>query len=209
MAPSPATVRAVMSYDPEIHHRRPVRLPAWDYRERGAYFVTVCTHERRCTLDNPSIRAIVLEAWQGIPDHFRTVDIDEFVIMPNHVHGIIWITVGATAPPRPRDATPPACDATFPAATAVGRGGPSPLRRGRPRGADPGSLGAIVGSFKSYAAYRINGLRGTFGAPVWQRNYYERVIRDDRELECAREYILDNPRKWAEDKHHPANLLVT
>ena len=79
---------------------------------------------------------------------------------------------------------------------------------GRPRGADPGSLGAIVGSFKSYAAYRINGLRGTLGAPVWQRNYYERVIRDDCELERAREYILDNPRKWAEDKHNPANLVL-
>jgi hypothetical protein len=65
-------------------------------------------------------------------------------------------------------------------------------------------LGAIVRAFKSNAARRINALRNTLGAPVWQRNYYERIIRDDRELNAARRYILDNPRKWAEDKHNPA-----
>ncbi|HET8944733.1 MAG TPA: transposase [Dehalococcoidia bacterium] len=178
-------------YDPQIHHRRSIRLPAWDYRERGAYFVTICTHERRCTLIGAGIRSIVLEAWRGIPDHFRYVSVDEFVIMPNHVHGIICIDVGAMASPRPN---------------RVGRGSPSPLRQRQPRGADPGSLGAVIGSFKSHAAYRINGLKGTPGAPVWQRNYYERVIRSDRELERAREYIMDNPRKWAVDKHNPANL---
>lgn len=168
-------------------------MPAWDYRECGAYFVTICTHERQCTLSNPRIRSIVLEAWRGIPDHFRYVGVDEFVIMPNHVHGIIWIGVVAMALPRPN---------------RLGRGSPSPLRQGRPRGADPGSLGAVIGSFKSYAAARINRLKGTPGAPFWQRNYYERVIRDDAELERAREYIFDNPRRWAVDKHNPENLAV-
>lgn len=198
-----ARLRPVAGYDPQILHRRSIRLPAWDYRERGAYFVTICTHERRCTLSNPGIRSIVLEAWRGIPDHFRYVSVDEFVIMPNHVHGIIWLHLAAV--PHPAETANGGTGGSPPPRTA-GRGSPSPLRVGRPRGPDPASLGAIVGSFKSYAAYRINGLRGTPGAPVWQRNYYERVIRSDRELEGARQYILDNPRKWAEDKHNPANL---
>ncbi len=73
-------------------------------------------------------------------------------------------------------------------------------------GLDPGSLAVLVRTFKSATAKRINNLRDTPGAPVWQRNYYERVLRNDEELYRAREYILDNPRKWAEGKHNPANI---
>ncbi len=197
-----------MPYDADVHHRRSIRLPAYDYRECGAYFVTVCTHERRCTLANPAIAAIVLETWGAIPIHFPNAAGDEIIVMPNHVHGIVYITVGATAPPRPASTTFAGIQAAGSHPAPAGRGSPSPLRpRLRPRGAERASLGAIIGSFKSYAARRINAERQTSGAPVWQRNYYERVIRNDRELELAREYILDNPRKWAEDKLNPINIL--
>jgi hypothetical protein len=80
----------------------------------------------------------------------------------------------------------------------------APIRRGLRAGLEPGSLFVIVRSFKSAAAKRINNLCGTPGARVWQRDYYDRIIRDDRELDRIRQYILDNPRKWAEDKHNPA-----
>ena len=80
------------------------------------------------------------------------------------------------------------------------------MRCGLRDGVEPGSLFVVVRTFKSAAAKRINTLRNTPGGPVWQCNYRDRIIRDDRELDRAREYIIDNPRKWAEDKHNPAML---
>src|SRR5687767_12502459 len=88
-----------MSYDSTVHHRRSIRLPSWDYREHGAYFVTVCIHQRECILTNQALAGIVVQTWNAIADHFSDTAVDEFVVMPNHVHGIIWIaqstTVGA------------------------------------------------------------------------------------------------------------------
>jgi REP element-mobilizing transposase RayT len=100
--------------------------------------------------------------------------------MPNHVHGIVFIddrkglAIPRVAKPR-----------TFAAGT------------------EPGSLGAIVGMFKALSTKKIRNAPDAPKSPIWQRNYYERVIRDDRELDAARQYILDNPRKWSEDKHNP------
>jgi REP element-mobilizing transposase RayT len=133
-----------------------------------------------------ALGVIVHEEW------FRAADVrpnvalhrDEFVIMPNHVHGIIWIVgdddvpVGVTRRVTPTT-TPP--------------GGPA-----------SGSVGAIIGQLKSAATKRINARRGTPGAPVWQRNYYEHVIRDEGSLNRIRQYILDSPRRWAHDRNNPA-----
>jgi len=112
--------------------------------------------------------------------------LDAFVIMPNHMHGIVALvdsgTVGAThASPLPDDASP-----------------------GRPRGPKRQSIAYIIGSFKSAATKRINAVRGTPGVPVWQRNYYEHIIRDDESLNHIRQYILDNPAQWALDRENPA-----
>jgi len=182
-------VRFAMRYNRDFHHRRSIRLTSWNYRERGAYFVTICTYERECTLVDASLAVIVLETWNAMPNHFANTTVDEFIVMPNHVHGIISITqaptVGARhdAPQRPVIVRRPVLE--------------------------PGSLGAIVLQFKSAAARRINLARNTPGARVWQRNYYERVIRDERELARARQYILENPAKWAVDKHNPVNIRTT
>jgi putative transposase len=121
----------------------------------------------------------------AIPDHFPHVLLDEFVVMPNHVHGIIVImpthAVGAThASPLQNDDTPT-----------------------RPRGPQRQSVGSIVGSFKSAATKRINEQRGTPGAPVWQRDYFEHIIRNDESLNRIREYILNNPLQWALDRENP------
>ncbi len=186
-----------MAYERQIHRRRSIRLPAYDYRAAGAYFITVCTYQRHLLFGDERWRVVAEQVWRHVTSRSRYLSGDEFVVMPNHVHGIVWITrtpdVGArhTGEPQARDfsAGPRDADAGLVTRRA------SPLR---------GSLGAIVGSFKSASARRINEMRGAPGAPVWQRNYYERVIRNDRELEHLRQYILDNPAKWAEDKHNPA-----
>ena len=194
-----------VKYDPSIHHRRSIRLSSYDYRTAGAYFVTLCTYERACILDDAGFGVTVEASWAAIPDHFQGAAVDEFIVMPNHLNGIVLINdgVGATALPRPETRPYDRQPSAVPPEPPIGRGNPSPLRE-RPRGPDPCSLGAIIGSFKAFTTRRIDEIRGTPGAPVWQRNYYERVIRNDRELDAVRQYIRDNPAKWAEDPNNPA-----
>jgi len=131
-------------------------------RAPGAYFVTVCTH-RRASLFGSAAAAIAVQAcWDEIPSHFP-VELDAFVVMPNHVHGIVVL-------PRVGHARP---------------------------------LQTIVGTFKSAAARSVNRLRGTPGEPVWQRGYFERVVRSERELEALRGYVLNNPDAWYADPENP------
>jgi len=180
-------------YNPDNHHRRSIRLRDYDYREEGVYFVTICTLQRQCLLGDALGGEIQLnhfglaveECWEAIPSHFRGVELDGFVVMPNHVHGII-VLVDSMQGDRARHA--------------------SPLHF-QPR-SQSGSLGTIVGSFKSAATRRINDSQGTHGQPVWQRNYYERIIRKENELNSIREYIACNPMCWPQDKNNPANNML-
>jgi len=180
------------------NHRRSIRLKGYDYTQAGAYFVTICTKDRACLFGDVAdgvmrlnqMGHIVRQCWLAIPDHFPHVLLDEFVVMPNHVHGILVIMpthdVGAThASPLQNDDTPT-----------------------RPRGPQPRSVASIVGSFKSAAAKRINEHRGTPGAPIWQRNYYEHIIRDDESLNLIRNYIADNPLRWQIDAENPNTISV-
>jgi REP element-mobilizing transposase RayT len=150
----------------------------------GAYFVTVCARARECAFEEPDVRDALEEVWRQIPRHFSNARLDEFVVMPNHVHGIVWI-VGA--------------------ATAVGaqHAAPLPDEAARIVGVKPRSLGAIVRSFKSAATRRVNEVREMPSAALWQRNYYERVTRNEDELHRAREYILLNPLRWEHDHDNP------
>jgi REP element-mobilizing transposase RayT len=190
-----------MRYHPDLDRRRSRRLATWDYRDTGAYFVTICTHYREPLFGQfeggdlvlNSFGWVVEQEWQSSADMRSEVSTDAFVVMPNHVHGIVWIQREPTDTPG----------------TNVGAQGLAPLRPESLRPFEmPGrSLGSMVRGFKSAVTVRINTLRDRPGTPVWQRNYYDRIIRDDRELDRAREYILDNPRRWAEDKHNPAVFL--
>lgn len=192
-----------MPYDPQRHHRRSIRLPGYDYTQTGGYFITIVTHERASLFGEVVNGAMRLNAWGEIvrAEWLRTavvrpyvvVDADEFVVMPNHVHGIIWI-VGDDG----------GVGATRVGATRVGatqRVAPT-----SPRGPASGSIGAIIGQFKSITAKRINALRNTPGAPVWQRNYYEHIIRNEAEWQRIRQYIQDNPARWEADRENPAVL---
>jgi len=181
-----------MPYHPDRHHRRSIRLPEYDYAGAGAYFVTVCASGHGCLFGEVRDGIMVLnrigemarDCWSAIPHHFDDVVLDQFVVMPNHIHGIVVMCDGGVS------------EATHMRATHA-----SPLRAGPP----PRSLGAVVGSFKSAVTSRVNELRGNAGCPVWQRNYFERVIRNERELAAIREYIANNPAKWAMDRENPAN----
>ncbi len=202
-----------MRYNPDVHHRRSIRLPAYDYAQPGAYFVTVCTHLGRCTFDDPRLKAVAEEVWRTITSA-GDVTSDEFVVMPNHVHGIVWISggiPGAAAVGAQQPDTRQSGDALAQVWQLGTEGAVAAPLRGlgfRQRPVMPGSLAAVVRAYKSATAKRINNVLQAPGAPVWQRNYWERIIRNDWELDRIRQYIRDNPRRWAEDPDNPANVTV-
>jgi len=166
-----------------IHRRRSIRLRAYDYRQPSAYFVTIVAHGRATLFGKivggemrlNELGQVVNDEWHKSSAIRREIEMDVFIVMPNHVHGIVNIVdVGAT--------------------------GRSPLRSG-PLAR---SLGAFIAGFKSAVTTRINELRHTPGSAVWQRNYYEHVIRNDEELLRVREYILNNPLDWENDRENPS-----
>jgi putative transposase len=173
------------SDDSNKYNRRSIRLRGWDYRWPGIYFITICTHQRQQLFVEQQFHDIAAFAWQAIPnhDHARAVELDEWIIMPNHLHGLLILT----------------------AAVKQNKIGPAPGRD--PNGPAPGSVGAIIGNFKSLVARRINNLRQTPGVKVWQRGYYDRIIRNERQLETTRRYIQDNPRRGAENQDNLDRLL--
>ena len=163
--------------------RKQIRLKDYDYSQPRGYFVTVCTKNRRPLFGEIRAESMYLNrdgqyaqsCWQAIPDHYPQVQLDEFIIMPNHVHGIIVIldvvdTVGA----RPA----------------------SPQQKNN-------TLGDIVGSFKSAVTKRYNESRKASGASIWQRGFYDHIIRGDNSLERIREYIATNPQRWQLDRENP------
>ncbi len=201
-----------MRYDPDIDRRRSIRLPAYDYSEKGAYFVTLVTAGRTPSFgaikdDVVSLSAIgriVEEELRRSAEIRRELELDALVVMPNHVHGIVFLQsrfVGG----RQRDLASGRWG-DQPVAPTGNVGGTTLRRFGSGDGPGRRSLGSFVGGFKAGSTTRINRHRETAGTPVWQRNYYERVIRDEDELERIREYVLDNPRRWAEDKHNPMRV---
>jgi len=163
--------------------RRSIRLRGGDYTQIGAYFFTICAHERACVFGTIADGAMNLNAdgrivwncWHALPNHFPNIAPDEFIVMLNHVHGLIRIM------------------------EKTGDGEIS-----SPRGTAPHSLGAILQNFKSVSARAIKRRRGVPGAKVWQRNYFERIVRDEKELIAIQRYILENPLRWPDDKNHPA-----
>jgi REP element-mobilizing transposase RayT len=200
-----------MRFNPDIHHRKSIRLRDYDYSANGAYFVTVCVQRREGLFGNIVDDAMDLTDagrmvegwWTKLPEKFSGVHLDEFTIMPNHFHGII--IVGATPCGCPDVGRPHGADEPEPG-RPHGADEPEP---GRPHGAAP-TVGDVMDWFKTMTtnAY-IRGVRQTNWPPypgrLWQRNYYERIIRNEDELTAIREYIRQNPMKWTDDEDNPAN----
>jgi REP element-mobilizing transposase RayT len=287
-----------VKYSPQIHHRRSIRLQGYDYSQAGAYFVTICAWQRGCLFGDVAAGEMRLNAvgkiveweWRRLGEGFPNVELGEFVVMPNHIHGIIFIhaaeratrheqnlttngivglpdeaaagivgsplrggsNVGATqadlcmpnsgtdtqsnmdmpgadgSPRRGRTNTPdmecPAVDGGLdgpgratryeqnlsingnmglPDEASAGIVG-SPLRG--PGGPPSQSLGAIIGQWKSRVTkrtWKLPGMRGMRGIPVWQRNYYEHIIRDEADYQRIAQYIQTNPLRWEQDQLHP------
>jgi putative transposase len=174
-----------MTYNPDIHHRRSIRLREFDYSTTGRYFVTTCVQNRDCLFGDVLDGVMVLNnagrlvesSWNGLIERFPSIELDTFVIMPNHVHFIVNISM-----PTGKDE-----------AIQANRAG---------QGHAP-TLDRIVGVFKSIYAAQVNRHLSRTGQPLWQRNYYERVIRNDSELHGLRDYIIHNPLKWADDRENP------
>jgi len=188
-----------MAFDPEIHHRRSIRLQHYDYALAGAYFVTICAQNRAClfgAISEGQMQAndhgkIVHECWEDLPNHYENVILDEFVAMPNHVHGIIILTnntVGAGFKPALTGEPAPTIDNHDIQSRNSSR------HHGLPE---------IIRAFKTFSSRRINQARSTPGIPVWQRNYYEHVIRNEDDLNKIREYIITNPAGWEKDEENP------
>jgi len=194
-----------MKYDPEKHHRRSIRLKIYDYAWEGVYFITLCTEGRICIFGEiidgemclNEIGEIAVVEWEKSQEIRREIELGEWVIMPNHLHGIVIIR-------EPTDSESPS-----PQETGAGRrGGPPSAQEAKqvePRQmrSQPKSLSSLMQGYKSATTKRINVARQSWGEEVWQRNYFERVIRNQRELDAIQGYILDNPRRWAEDRENP------
>ena len=176
-------------------HRKKLRIPNFDYSQPGAYFVTIVTQDRKTLFGQivdgemvtNDIGKMVEEVWIAIPNHFPNVELGKFVIMPNHIHGIISITAGAT------HAVP------FIGSDNVGATHASPLPRVS-KGPVPGSVAAIIGSFKSAASKKYRKSANNPGGNLWQRNYYEHIIRNEQDYQAIYDYILANPMNWEKDE---------
>ncbi|MFH1090613.1 MAG: transposase, partial [Pseudomonadota bacterium] len=178
----------------ERHRRRSLRLEGYDYSQAGAFFVTVCTRDRECWFGEITeggemklneYGQLVQTSWRWLADQYHHVELDEWVIMPNHLHGIIWLIEDDR---RGGSRTAPTQEVRT-----------APTKKRKP-------LGRLIGAFKTISTKRINQLREMPGAVLWQRNYYEHIVRDEMELNQVREYIINNPLKWDLDGENPQNL---
>ncbi len=189
-----------MKYNPDIHHRRSVRLKGYDYSLAGVYFITICALNKECLFGRiaddgrgtkfcapTDAGKIAGQCWREIPTHYPNVLLDEFIVMPNHVHGLIAIENNKSI------------------SVSVGVQNFEPLQIEPPQIEKvnqfqkiiPQSIGAIIRGYKIGVTKWMRSNTNIY--QVWQRNYYEHVVRNDRELNSIREYINYNPANWKTD----------
>jgi REP element-mobilizing transposase RayT len=167
-----------MKFNPEIHHRRSIRLKGYDYSRNGAYFITMCSWERESIfgeLIDGKMRlndwGLIIDAiWCWVGKQYPYLELVDHVVMPNHLHGILLFDQY--------------------------KGGlrTAPTERIKP-------LGRILGAFKTRSTRLVNEFRQAPGTVIWQRNYYERIIRNETELDRISQYIISNPANWIDDKN--------
>ncbi len=189
--------------DASEKRRRNLRLRHFDYSQAASYFVTICTHERKPTLGSVLAGKVILTAageavkvtWFRLPDRFPSVVLHEFVVMPNHLHGILTIT----QPFRPKKAG--AASSVPTEKTGDGREQVGTARSGHAHIKDVTgvSLGKIVRAFKSLSGVEVNRILGRSGGPIWQRNYFEHIVRGEDDFKKTQKYIHENPPRWDED----------
>lgn len=183
-----------MTYNPQKHHRRSIRLKGYDYSQAGLYFVTICTQNRACLFGKIENGVMILNdagkmiktEWLTLPERFKNIALHEYIVMPNHFHAILEI-VGATL-------------------VVAQNGTVAQNEKGQPQGIAPTNktIGEILGAFESIATVEyIRGVKNnnwqTFDKKLWQRNYHEHIIRDEQSYLKISDYIINNPANWDND----------
>ncbi|WP_353932223.1 transposase [Okeanomitos corallinicola TIOX110] len=198
-----------MTYNPNIHKRQSIRLKGYDYSQSGLYFITICCYQRECLFGNiinsqmilNNFGELIKEEWLKSAEIRKEIELDNFVIMPNHFHGIVIINQEIN-----RDFIKNNVDFLD---NNVGANGRSPLQQIQSSSLKismkPKSLSSLIAGFKSATTKKINMIRNTPQNPVWQRNYYDHIIRNDESLARIREYVENNPLSWENDQLHPNN----
>lgn len=190
-------------------YRKSLRLEGYDYSNEGAYFVTLIAYKHRCTFGKikagniflSNLGRIAYEEWFKSADLRTEIELyeDEFAILPNHIHGIVWIDPSVGRHSKDGTANQHVVRAT----------GQLPIHNeenGR-RGPKPKSLSSFIVGYKGQVTRKINKINPTPGEPIWMRNFHDRVIRNERELNAIREYIQNNPLKWELDQYYSASTL--
>lgn len=187
-------------YNPDIHHRKSIRLKGYDYSQAGLYFITICCQDRICrfgeivTVENSQPKMILNDAgnianecWLEIPEHFPNAKLHEHIVMPNHVHGIIELSgdVGVQDDVRVQNIEP-----LLP-------------QRNNFQKIIPGSIGSIIRGYKIGVTVRTKNIFPD--QKIWQRNFYEHIIRNENAYQTISNYIVNNPAKWNEDKFYYTN----
>jgi putative transposase len=224
-----------MKYNPNIHHRRSIRLKGYDYSRAGAYFITICVKDRKCMFGNIENKKMILnefgmiayQEWEKLPERFTNMELDVFQIMPNHMHGIIVLNdVGATLAVAPDnnpvaqndDLVVPNDNAVTPNNDPVAPNNKTIInvnddidgKRATARvvpTTEIKTVGDIAGAYKSLVAnkcleqFKLNH-PGVLMGKLWQRNYYEHIIRDEQSCHRISEYIINNPANWKDDKFY-------
>jgi len=206
-------------YNPDIHHRKSIRLKGYDYSRSGAYFLTICTQNRECLFGDVRDGEMVMndagecirKCWLGFPNRFPILSIDEFVVMPNHMHGVIMIN-GMDKSKNKGKYNEKGEHKVRPYGTKNDANCIEPCVRPSSyihiHGTSGNSIGRIIQAFKSITTYQYAiGVKKynwqTFPGKLWQRNYFDRIIRNETELNHIRKYILNNPLRWHLDKENP------
>jgi putative transposase len=174
-----------MGYDPNIHHRRSIRLKGYDYSQAGLYFITINILRRKCLFGTIEHQEMILndfgiianQQWEKLPEQFTNIALDVFQVMPNHIHGILLL----------KNAAPPVGAGLAPTKTTT--------------------VGNIVGAYKSQVANLCLKIfkqkhPGEIMGKLWQRNYYEHIVRDEQSFLRIADYITNNPSNWNEDRFY-------
>ena len=213
-----------MKFDPHLHHRRSIRLKGYDYSKEGVYFITICVKDRTCLFGEITDGEMVLndsgkmveKEWLALKNRFPNIELHEHVVMPNHFHGILEIALGATlvvaqntsdAQNTPVGNNTPVTQNHAEIQNELGNGQSHDI--GRPQGHAPTgkTVGDMLDAFKSITTVEyIHGVKQLgwvpFSGKLWQRDYYEHIIRNDRSYQTISEYITNNPSKWADDNFY-------
>jgi REP element-mobilizing transposase RayT len=201
-----------MPYDPAIHHRHSIRLKGYDYSQEGLYFITICCQGRICRFGKIEDGKMILndtgniaqQCWLDIPQHFPLVELHEYVVMPNHNHGIVEfiraVAVEGAGTARPSNSRPsesrPDNSEFRPDNWGINIGEIN-MGRANPAPTIAPTLGNVIGYFKYQATKKID-----LPDKLWQRNYYEHIIRNEQAYQNISNYIIHNPETWRNDQFY-------